>query len=100
VLQIEFPDLVNKLGSLAWVALFNKFVPALLNKQPSFLQTNQYVRMNFSGMAYIQTAFVPNFANPDPKHFPDFKFTLVRPDQEAVQNPTASAQSQPELKPG
>ena len=98
-LQIEFPDLVNKLGNLAWVALLNQFVPVLLNKQPEFLQTNQYIRVNLSGMAHIQTAFVPNFANPDPAHFPDFKFTLVRPDEQVPQSAAASAQSQAGAKP-
>jgi hypothetical protein len=91
-LQIEFTELVNRLGALAWVALLNQFVPVLLNKKPTFLETNQYVRMNLSGWARIQTAFVPNFANPDPKHFPDIKFTMVRPDQDDSPSPAAFAQ--------
>jgi hypothetical protein len=85
-LGIEFTDLVNQLGQFAWVALLNQFVPVLLNKQPSFLQTNQYVRMDFRGMAHITTAFMPNFDNPDPAHFPNFKFTLIEGDQSAQPN--------------
>jgi hypothetical protein len=93
-LQIEFPDLVNSVGKLAWVALLNQFVPALLNKRPEFLETNRYVVMNLSGMAHVQTAFVANFANPDPAHFPNFQFTLVRPDQQAPQSGAMSAPAQ------
>jgi hypothetical protein len=90
-LQTEFGDLVNKLGGLAWVALVNQFIPVLVNKRPEFIHTNRYVRMNLRGMAHIQTAFMPNFANPDPAHFPDFKFTVVRPDEEAPQTPAGSS---------
>lgn len=90
-LEIEFPNLVNIIGRLAWVSLLNQFVPALLNKKPSFLQTSQYVYTNLRGMAHIQTAFVPNFTNPDPAHFPDFKFSIVESparDPQAVPPPT------------
>ena len=90
-LQMEFAELVNKLGHLAWLALLNQFVPVLVNRQPEFLQTNQYVSMRLSAMAHIQTAFVPNFENPDPRHFPDFKFTMVRPDQD-MPSPAAPPQ--------
>lgn len=93
-LQIKFSDLVDELGKLAWVALLNQFVPVLLNKRPEFLQTNQYVHMNLSGMAHIQTAFAPNFANPDPAHFPDFTFKLIQSDQQGSQSPAASPQAQ------
>jgi hypothetical protein len=81
-LQIEFPDLVNKLGKIAWVALANQFIPALVNKDAVFVETSRYVHMSFSGMAHIQTAFVPNFTNPDPAHFPDIKFSAVQMDRQ------------------
>jgi hypothetical protein len=38
-LQIEFADLVDKMGELAWVSIINQFAPVLINKTPSFLRT-------------------------------------------------------------
>jgi hypothetical protein len=69
-LQIDFPDLVNNLGHLAWISLLNQFLPVLVNRQPALLRTNQYVYYNLSGRVHLQTAFIPNFDNPDPAHFP------------------------------
>lgn len=93
-LGIKFPDLVDELGKLAWWALVNQFTPALREGRPEFLQTNRYVRMNVSGMAHIQTAFVPNFENPDPANFPGITFTLNRSAREGSQSPVTSPQAE------
>lgn len=76
-LGIEFPDLVDQMGELAWVSLINQFVPALVGKQPMFLQTNKYVHMTVTGTAMAQVGFVPNFDNPDPADFPKLQISMT-----------------------
>jgi methylamine utilization protein MauJ len=76
-LKIEFPNLVNEMGELAWISILNQFTPALVNKTPLFLQTNQYVYMNLSAKAHVQVGFAPNFENPAPSHFPNLNFTIT-----------------------
>lgn len=77
-LSIEFPDLVDDMGHLAWIALLNQFVPALVGKQPMFLNVNHYVHMTLTGHAVAQVGFLPNFDNPDPAGFPDLKVSFTR----------------------
>ncbi len=83
-LAIEFPNLVDQIGRLAWIAIMNQFVPVLLNKQPIFLETNRYVHMNMSGIAHMQVGFVPNFDNPDPANFPKVQFTMTSVPRQAI----------------
>ena len=45
-LEMEFPELVNAMGHLAWVSILNQFAPSLINKAPRFLSTSRYVYMN------------------------------------------------------
>jgi hypothetical protein len=75
-LEIEFSDLVNALGQLAWTAILNQFVPVLMGKQMRFLQTSRYVHFNMSGVAQMQVGFIPNFNDPDPGHFPNVQMTM------------------------
>jgi len=87
-LEIDFSKLVDHIGALAWTAILNQFIPMLLNKQPNFLQTSQYVHVNLSGTAHMQVGFVPNFDNPDPAHFPKVQFSMIRdPRSEPSQQP-------------
>jgi len=76
-LEIDFSTLVDHIGALAWTAIVNQFIPVLMNKRPSFLQTSRYVHMNMSGAAHMQVGFVPNFDNPDPAHFPKVEFSMI-----------------------
>jgi hypothetical protein len=76
-LEIDFSALVDHMGTLAWTAIVNQFIPVLLNKRPSFLRTSQYVHMNMSGAAHMQVGFAPNFDNPDPIHFPKVEFSMI-----------------------
>jgi hypothetical protein len=76
-LQLDFSDLVNSLGRFAWVSLLNQFVPVLLDKRPMFLETNQYVNFDFSGIAHMRVGFTPNFDDPDPSHFPKIQMSLI-----------------------
>jgi hypothetical protein len=78
-LGIPFSDLVDRLGSLAWISIINQFAPVLAGKAPLFIQTNMYVYMTMSGLAHMKVGFVPNFANPDPSHFPQINFTFGPP---------------------
>jgi hypothetical protein len=77
-LKIDFSELVDQLGRLAWTAILNQFIPVLLNKHPSFLQTSRYVHINMAGTAHIQIGFIANFNNPDPAHFPTVELSMVR----------------------
>jgi hypothetical protein len=76
-LNLEFSELVDHMGELAWVSLMNQFIPALVGKQPMFIQTNQYVHMTMTGNAIMQIGFVPNFDNPDPAHFPKVQISMT-----------------------
>jgi hypothetical protein len=76
-LQIDFPKLVDAMGHLAWIAILNQFVPALIGRTPHLLHTSRYVHMNMSGVAHMQLGFIPNFENPDPAHFPKVEFTMT-----------------------
>jgi hypothetical protein len=77
-LQIEFPDLVDKMGYLARISILNQFVPVLVGKTPNFLQTNVYVYKRLGAAVHVQIGFLPNFANPDPGHFPNLNITSTR----------------------
>jgi hypothetical protein len=74
-LQVDFTLLVNTLGRFAWTVLFNQFASSMVGKNPMFLQPNQYVAYNLSGVAHVQFGFVPNFDNPDPAHFPKMEIS-------------------------
>jgi hypothetical protein len=76
-LDIEFSDLVDTMGKLAWMCIVNQFAPVLVGKKLTFFQADQYVYMNLSGAAHMQVGFVPNFDNPDPAHFPKVDFSMV-----------------------
>ncbi|WP_316237686.1 methylamine utilization protein MauJ [Bradyrhizobium sp. SZCCHNR1015] len=92
-LQIDFPELVDALGHLAWVAIINQFAPVLIGNTPRFLSTSRYVHMNMSGVAHMQLGFWPDFDNPDPGHFPKIEFSMVR-------YPPSSGPEEPPSTPG
>jgi hypothetical protein len=76
-LDIDFADLVNDVGKLAWFSIFNQFTPNLIGTQPMFLQTSRFVYMNLSGSAHMHIGITPNFDNPDPAHFPKVEITMT-----------------------
>lgn len=76
-LNLELSELVDDMGELAWVSLMNQFIPALVGKQPVFIQTNQYVHMTMTGNAVMQVGFTANFDNPDPAHFPKVQISMI-----------------------
>jgi len=75
-LALQFGDLVDKLGGLAWTCVLNQFASVLLGKRPMFLQPNRYVYMTVGGAAHLHVGFKPNFDNPDPAGFPKIDFTM------------------------
>ncbi len=75
-LQIDFSELVDGLGHLAWTSIMNQFVPVLNGHQVRFLQANRYVHMNMSGVAHMQVGFMPSFNNPDPAYFPQVQMSF------------------------
>jgi hypothetical protein len=80
-LGLDFGELVDKMGNLAWTCILNQFVRVLIGKRPMFLQPNHYVYMTVGGSAHINVGFKPDFDNPDPANFPkiDFKMTWSEP---------------------
>jgi hypothetical protein len=76
-LKIDFAELVDDMGKIAWVSLVNQFTPVMIGTTPSFIQTSQFVQMNLTGTAHMQVGFIPNFENPDPTHFPKVELTMV-----------------------
>jgi hypothetical protein len=82
-LGVDFADLVNSLGRLAWGAILNQFVKALVDKEPMFLQASQYANMTMSATAHMKIGFVPNFDNPDPAYFPKVDFSVVSRERDA-----------------
>jgi hypothetical protein len=51
----------------------NQSIPALVGKQPVFIQTNQYVHMTMTGNAVMQVGFTANSITQTPRIFPKFK---------------------------
>jgi hypothetical protein len=91
-LKINFAELVDDMGKIAWVSLVNQFSPVMIGTTPSFIRTSRFVQMNLTGTAHMHVGFTPNFENPDPAHFPKVEFTMV-PTPPAPK-PTASAPHQ------
>jgi hypothetical protein len=86
-LGIEFGRLVDDLGRLAWVAILNQFVPALVDKEPMFFETNKYVHMTMHAHGHLQIGFDADLENPDPAQFPKVEVsieTIERPGTEAA----------------
>src|SRR6266704_3627607 len=75
-LQLDFGDLVDEMGRLAWISILNQFASVLTNKEPVFLQTNRYVSSSMSAGAHIEVAFKPHFENPEPAHFPNVEVSI------------------------
>jgi len=75
-LTIDFSDLVDALGQLAWFAIINQFSSVLAGAERRFLRTSNYVHLNMSGVAHMHVGFVPNFENPDPGHFPNVQMSM------------------------
>jgi hypothetical protein len=91
--KIEFPRLVNDLGRLAYVAIFNQFAPVLMHKRPTFLQASHFVHMNMSGVAHMQVGFLADLNNPNPATFP--KVELTRHTAPSVHHAGDSALTEP-----
>jgi hypothetical protein len=87
---IEFSQLVNKLGHLAYIAIFNQFVPVLVNKKPSFLRASHFVHMNMSGVAHMQIGFLADLNNPNPAQFPKVEMSLVPSSRTSESTPSKS----------
>lgn len=87
-LGIEFSELVDQMGELAWVSLINQFIPALVGKQPVFIQTNRYVHMTMTGTAVMQVGFSPSFDNPDPAQFPKVQISMTSANRKSPNSPT------------
>lgn len=82
---IEFSDLVNSLGHLAYISILNQFVPVLMGKQPMLLNASHFVHMNMSGVAHVQIGFVADFDDPNPARFPKVEMSMIRtPRQEGT----------------
>jgi hypothetical protein len=89
-LQIEFPDLVDHMGELAWTSIMNQFVPVLIGKTPLFLQTSRYVHMSVAARGYMRVGFIPNFENPEPSHFPKIDVTIISTPRRPGAEPAAT----------
>ena len=96
-LKIEFPDLVDQMGHLAWVSILNQFAPVLIGTTPHFLQTNVYVHKRMGGTVHVQLGFLPNFANPDPAHFPNLNITFTKTPRVSATQPGVPPSSFPPI---
>ena len=76
-LEVDFAELVDKLGAIAWTAIFNQFTRGLVGKRPMFLQPNRYAHMKVTMGAHITFGFEPNFDDPHPDHFPKISVTMI-----------------------
>jgi hypothetical protein len=75
-LKISLTDVVNDLGLLAWNVIAHQFWPSFTGRE-LFLQTSNYVHIQAVLGARLQFAFMPNFDDPSPEHFPKVDISLI-----------------------
>jgi len=76
-LNVNFSEMVDNLGGLAWTSIINQFVPNFVGKEIALLRTNRYVHMSVSLGAHMQVGFMPKFDDPTPDHFPEVLLSMT-----------------------
>jgi len=76
-LNVEFSQLTDQMGRLAWTAIANQFIPAMVGKNPSFLRPSTFSSLHLTAYANMEVGYDPDFDNPDPANFPKIEFSVT-----------------------
>lgn len=88
-LGLEFSQLVDNLGHLAWTAILNQFTAVLVGTKPSFLHVSTFVRRNLVFSVNMQIGLTPNYDDPDPANLPKVQLSKTYVDRPTGAQPTA-----------
>lgn len=83
-LQMDFSALVNIIGRVAWLSIFNQYIPYLMGKQVSLLETNRYTHEHIVAGVHLLVFLNANQDDPSLAQMPKLQITMEtaeRPDE-------------------